>query len=90
VTGVHLIVSVRDHGPGLPANELDRIFDRFYRGTGTAPNQFSSGMGLAITRGLLAIQGGRIHAANHPDGGAIFTLEVPAASRVVAEAEADA
>jgi two-component system sensor histidine kinase MtrB len=74
----------------LPDDELDRIFDRFYRGTGTAPNHFSSGMGLAITRGLLAIQGGRIRAGNHPDGGALFTLEVPAASRVVTETEADA
>jgi signal transduction histidine kinase len=74
----------------LPPDELDRIFDRFYRGTGTAPNQFSSGMGLAITRGLLAIQGGQIRADNHPDGGAVFTLKVPAASRVVAEAEAEA
>jgi len=68
----------------------DRIFDRFYRGSGAAPNQFSSGMGLAITRGLLAIQGGRIRADNHPDGGAVFTLEVPAASRIVAGAEPDA
>lgn len=90
VTGDHLALAVRDRGPGLPPDELDRIFDRFYRGTGTAPNHFSSGMGLAITRGLLAIQGGRIRAGNHPDGGAIFTLEVPADSRVVDEAGADA
>ena len=39
-------------------------------------------MGLAITRGLLAIQGGRITAANHPDGGAIFTLEIPVRERL--------
>jgi len=90
VTGDHLVLAVRDRGSGLRTNELERIFDRFYRGTGTVPNQFSSGMGLAITRGLLSIQGGRIRAANHPEGGAIFTLEIPAASRVVTEAEADA
>lgn len=90
VTDEHLIVDVRDHGPGLPPNELDRIFDRFYRGTGTAPNQFSSGMGLAITRGLILIQGGRIRAANHAGGGAVFTLEVPVATRVVLAAAVDA
>jgi two-component system, OmpR family, sensor histidine kinase KdpD len=86
VAGSHLVVEVRDHGPGLPPNELDRIFDRFYRGTGTTPNQFSSGMGLAITRGLIALQGGRIRAANHAESGAVFTLEVPVATRVVSEA----
>ena len=90
VTGEHLVVAVHDRGSGLPPGELDRIFDRFYRGSGTAPNQFSSGMGLAITRGLLAIQGGQIRADNHPDGGAVFTLKVPAASRVVAETEGEA
>jgi K+-sensing histidine kinase KdpD len=46
-------------------------------------------MGLAITRGLLAIQGGRITAANHPDGGAVFTLEVPAATRAASELTLD-
>ena len=90
MTGELLAFTVRDHGPGLPPGDRDRIFDRFYRGAGAAPNQFSSGMGLAITRGLLAIQGGRIRADNHPDGGAVFTLEVPAASRIVAGAEPDA
>jgi two-component system sensor histidine kinase KdpD len=85
-----LVVEVRDHGPGLPPNEIDRIFDRFYRGTGTAPNQFSSGMGLAITRGLISLQGGRIRAANHAAGGAVFTVEVPVSTRVVTDAAVDA
>lgn len=85
-----VIIAVRDHGPGLRADEIDRIFERFYRGTAMTQNQFSSGMGLAITRGLVAIQGGRISAANHPEGGAIFTLEIPAASRVAAEMALDA
>ncbi len=86
LTRDQLAFTVRDRGPGLPPGELDRIFDRFYRGSGVAPNQLSSGMGLAITRGLLAIQGGRIRAGNHSEGGAVFTLEVPAASRIAAEA----
>jgi two-component system sensor histidine kinase KdpD len=81
-----VVFAVRDHGSGLPAHEVDRIFDRFYRGAAAASNPCSSGMGLAITRGLLAIQGGRITARNHPDGGALFTLAVPAPSRVMPDA----
>ena len=85
-----LVLAVRDRGPGLPPQDVDRIFERFYRATGaTAPNRFGSGMGLAITRGLLEIQGGRITAANHPDGGALFTLEIPAATRAAAEVALD-
>lgn len=76
-----LVIAVHDRGPGLPAQDLDRAFDRFYRGSAAAGSDFSSGMGLAITRGLLAIQGGGVSAANHPQGGAVFTLEVPVATR---------
>jgi len=72
-----MVITARDGGPGLPPTELERIFERFYRGSGTAPDRFGSGMGLTIARGLLAIQGGRITAANHPGGGAIFTLDIP-------------
>jgi len=85
VAAGQVVFAVRDHGPGLAAPELDRVFERLYRGKAAASNQFSSGMGLAITRGLLAIQGGRISARNHPEGGASFTLEVPVSSRVVSE-----
>jgi two-component system sensor histidine kinase KdpD len=76
-----LVIGVRDHGPGLPPRELERIFERFYRGLGASPDRFGSGMGLAITRGLLAIQRGRVTAANHVEGGAIFTLEIPVVTR---------
>jgi len=82
-----LVIEVRDHGPGVPPGDLDRIFERFYRGT-TTRNRVGSGLGLAITRGLMAIQGGQVTAANHPDGGAIFTLRVPAPTRDQALVEA--
>ena len=75
------MIAVRDRGPGLPPSELERIFERFYRGLGTN-NRFGSGMGLAIARGLLDVQSGLIVAGNHPDGGAIFTLEVPVTTRI--------
>lgn len=76
-----LILDVRDRGPGLPSGELDRVFERGYRGSTASSNPFGSGMGLAIARGLLAIEGGRLSAANHPDGGAVFTLDLPVAVR---------
>jgi two-component system sensor histidine kinase KdpD len=84
-----LTIAVRDRGPGVPVQEIDRVFERFYRGSATNNHRFGSGMGLAITAGLLKIQGGRIEAANHPDGGAIFTLHVPAATRVIADVALD-
>ena len=80
-----LRIAVRDRGPGVPEAELPRVFDRFFRGAAGSTNRFSSGMGLAIARGLVDVQGGRVTVANHPDGGAIFTLIVPAATERVDE-----
>ena len=77
VTQGTLRVSVRDHGSGLPPEDYERVFDRFYRGAGAREQHFGAGMGLAITRGLLAAEGARVSAHNHPQGGAVFTVEVP-------------
>ena len=76
-----LEITVRDRGPGLDGEELTRVFERFYRGSAGAGEKFSSGMGLAIARGLLALQGGGITAGNHPERGAVFRLSIPAATR---------
>ena len=76
-----LVIQVRDHGPGLASSEVSQVFDRFYRGTAAAAAPLGTGMGLAITRGLLAIEGGTARAANHPEGGAVFTIDVPASIR---------
>jgi two-component system, OmpR family, sensor histidine kinase KdpD len=80
VTSHELVIAVRDHGGGLHPEDVERVFERFYRGT-RARDRFGTGMGLAIARGLLAVQSGRISAANHPDGGAVFTLAIPVATR---------
>jgi two-component system, OmpR family, sensor histidine kinase KdpD len=72
-----LRVSVRDHGPGISAADLPRLFDRFFRGDAARTRGSGTGMGLAIARGLLAAEAGRIWAENDPDGGAIFTITVP-------------
>jgi two-component system, OmpR family, sensor histidine kinase KdpD len=72
-----LTLSVRDHGPGIAPQELEHLFEQFFRGAGARQRSFGTGMGLAITRGLLAAEGGRAWAENHPDGGACFTMSLP-------------
>jgi two-component system sensor histidine kinase KdpD len=80
--GLH--VSVTDHGPGLDPSELDHLFERFYRGRAARQASFGTGMGLSITRGLLAAAGGRVWAENVPGAGARFTVVVPGPVRAAA------
>ena len=89
-TGDELHLAVRDRGRGLAAEDLRNVFDRVYRGSGRGRRSFGTGMGLAITRGLVAAQGGRVGVENHPDGGARFTLTIPGALRAEAPAEPEA
>jgi len=79
--GLH--VSVTDRGPGLDPGELEHLFERFYRGHAARQTTFGTGMGLSITRGLLAAAGGRIWAENVA-GGAKFSIVVPGAVRTAA------
>jgi two-component system sensor histidine kinase KdpD len=76
-----LRIAVRDRGMGIEAHEQQRVFERSYRGAEAQVQRFGTGMGLAIARGLVAAEGGRIWASNHPEGGAVVTIAVPAASR---------
>ncbi|MEP7307201.1 MAG: ATP-binding protein [Acidobacteriota bacterium] len=69
-----IIVSVRDTGDGIPSDVAPRIFEPFYT---TKEVGKGSGLGLAITYGIVQEHGGEIVAANHPDGGAVFTIELP-------------
>src|SRR5262245_6433899 len=80
-------VSVTDYGPGLDPGELDHLFERFYRGRMVRQSSFGTGMGLAITRGLLAAAGGRVWAENAPGAGARFTIGIPGATRAAAVVE---
>ena len=72
----HLIIEVADRGPGLPADQLERVFDIFYRTPESRPG--GTGLGLAIVRGFIEAQGGGVTAANRPGGGALFAISIPA------------
>lgn len=75
-----LIVTVEDDGPGIPPESLEAIFDRFHtrRPEGTAFGAHS-GLGLAIARQIVNAHGGVIRAGNRPEGGAVFTVDLPGA-----------
>ncbi|MGW4522948.1 GAF domain-containing sensor histidine kinase [Amycolatopsis sp. NPDC004378] len=69
-------VSVRDHGPGVPPEDLDRIFEPFVQAG--APTG-GAGLGLAITRGIVHAHGGTVRAAAADGGGSTFTVRLPVA-----------
>lgn len=71
----YLHLAVADAGPGIPSAQLGRIFDSFQRGSNAKPG--GMGLGLAIVKGFIEAQGGRVEAANRPNGGAIFTIRLP-------------
>src|SRR5262245_45071440 len=71
-----VIAIVRDTGTGIPGDTLSRIFEPFYT---TKEVGKGTGLGLAIAYGIVQEHGGQIIAANHPDGGAVFTVEFPTA-----------
>jgi two-component system sensor histidine kinase KdpD len=79
-----LLVSVQDQGVGLSEADLPHLFERFYRGQAAWRYAPGTGMGLTITRGLLAAEGGRVWAENRAEGGAQFSMFVPAESRAAA------
>lgn len=66
-----------DHGPGIPASELEHIFARFTQSTQTNTGAGGSGLGLPICREIMRLHGGQIVASNHPEGGACFTISFP-------------
>jgi len=76
--GDRIIATVRDTGTGIPEDTLPRIFEPFYT---TKEVGQGTGLGLAIAYGIVQEHGGHISASNHPDGGAVFTVELPTATQ---------
>ena len=73
-------LEVRDHGPGLPTDEPNELFERFWRAEGGRERGKSgAGLGLAIVAGIVGAHGGRVTAANADGGGAAFVVVLPAA-----------
>ncbi len=85
-----LRIAVRDRGIGINADEQQRVFERSYRGADAQLQRFGTGLGLTIAQGLVEAEGGRIWAANHPQGGAIVTIAVPAESRAATVVDGEA
>jgi two-component system sensor histidine kinase KdpD len=72
-----ITVTVRDHGPGIPEHDRERIFEKFYRGRSTAGQAGGAGLGLSICKGIIEAHGERIWVENCPDGGAAFSFTLP-------------
>lgn len=75
--GERAVLQVVDSGPGIDPADLPRIFDRFYRSDRARTGE-GSGLGLAIGRWIAEAHGGHIHADNAREGGAVFTVTLPA------------
>jgi two-component system sensor histidine kinase KdpD len=77
----NVFVEVSDEGPGIPEDDLERVFDTFYRVRKTDQVRAGTGLGLSICRGFVDAMGGSINAGNRSDrSGAVFTIRLPRAN----------
>ena len=72
-----LQLSVKDTGPGIPPDDLTRVFEGFYRVDKARARPGGTGLGLAIVKHLVQVMGGTVTAANRAEGGAEFVVELP-------------
>jgi signal transduction histidine kinase len=78
--GADVVVSVTDHGAGIPLDEQALVFDRFYQSPSNLPSQRGTGIGLTIAKRFTEIQGGRISVESEPGLGSTFFVSLPAAT----------
>jgi two-component system sensor histidine kinase ChvG len=74
----NVFVRVRDRGPGIPEENLGRLFDRFFTYR-PAEQRRHTGLGLSIVKTIVEAYGGSVSASNDPDGGALFEVRLPRA-----------
>ncbi|MEW5934758.1 MAG: ATP-binding protein, partial [Bacillota bacterium] len=78
--GAEVRVSVRDTGPGIPAQDLPRIWERFYRvEKSRARSHGGAGLGLAIVKQIVEAHGGAVAAESEPGAGSVFSFTLPVA-----------
>jgi two-component system sensor histidine kinase KdpD len=78
-TASRVLVRIVDHGPGVPSQDRERIFEPFQRGTGGSRG---AGLGLAIARGFAEANDARVWAESRPGQGATFVLAMPSAGEL--------
>ncbi|HEX6976336.1 MAG TPA: ATP-binding protein, partial [Vicinamibacterales bacterium] len=80
--GGAIVLTVSDEGPGIPEEDLPRVFERFYRvdkaRSRATRDPGGTGLGLAIVKHLIELHGGKVGVVNRANGGAAFTIELPA------------
>ena len=76
-----IVLRVLDQGTGIPAADLQRIFERFYRVDKARSRETGgTGLGLSIVRHLAELHRGHVRASNRPEGGAVFSVRLPRAA----------
>jgi two-component system, OmpR family, sensor histidine kinase KdpD len=84
LAGRQLALRISDHGPGIAKEELERVFEAFYRSPDRGGG--GSGLGLAIARGFVEANGGRLRAQSLPGQGTTFVLQLPVPAEAAAPA----
>jgi len=72
-TESRVIIEIQDNGPGILVDNINRVFEAFF----TTKDNFGLGLGLSISHRIIESMQGQINVSNHPDGGAIFTINLP-------------
>ena len=79
-TGRQVELTVHDYGPGLPPFAQRRVFEKFFSTARPDTGKKGTGLGLAFVREVATLHGGTARLANHPEGGAVATLQLPRAA----------